>query len=45
MFGLSAITDSNIACPQNGMTVKNLGHQFFTILVIFSCAVFVVCHK
>ena len=38
LFGLSAITDSNIAHPQNGMT-ENLGHQFFAILVYFSCAV------
>lgn len=45
LFGLSAITDSNIAYPQNGMTVKTWGINFFTILVIFLVRFFVVCHK
>ncbi len=39
LFGLSAITDSNIAYPQNGMTVK-LGASIFYHSGYFSCAVF-----
>ena len=37
MFGLSAITDSNIAYPQNGMTVKTWGINFLPFWLFFLC--------
>ena len=37
LFGLSAITDSNIAYPQNGMTVKTWGINFLPFWLFFLC--------
>lgn len=37
LFGLSAITDSNIAHPQNGMTVKTWGINFLPYWLFFLC--------